>query len=155
MMRLTVPWAPVVCSVAKTTWPVSAAVIAASIVSRSRISPTRITSGSCRKAAADGLGETRHVHAQFPLVDRRLLVRVVELDRVFDRDDMVVEVLVDVVDHRRQRGGLAGARRPRDQDQSRGAACTIGQHRRRAQVLEVHQLHGNLPQHHAPRSRAA
>ncbi len=50
MMRLTVPWAPVVCSVAKTTWPVSAAVIAASIVSRSRISPTRITSGSCRKA---------------------------------------------------------------------------------------------------------
>ena len=50
MMRLTVPWAPVVCSVPKTMWPVSAAVIAASIVSRSRISPTRITSGSCRNA---------------------------------------------------------------------------------------------------------
>ena len=49
MMRLIVPWAPVVCSVAKTMWPVSAAVIAASIVSRSRISPTRITSGSCRR----------------------------------------------------------------------------------------------------------
>ena len=50
MMRLTVPWAPVVCSVPNTTWPVSAAVIAASIVSKSRISPTRITSGSCRNA---------------------------------------------------------------------------------------------------------
>ena len=46
MMRLTVPWAPVVCSVPNTTWPVSAAVMAASIVSKSRISPTRITSGS-------------------------------------------------------------------------------------------------------------
>ena len=50
MIRLTVPWAPVVCRVPKTMWPVSAAVIAASIVSKSRISPTRITSGSCRNA---------------------------------------------------------------------------------------------------------
>src|SRR6266853_5335896 len=42
--------APVVWSVPKTRWPVSAAVMAASIVSRSRISPTRTTSGSCRSA---------------------------------------------------------------------------------------------------------
>ncbi len=38
--------APVVCRVPKTKWPVSAARTAASMVSRSRISPTRITSGS-------------------------------------------------------------------------------------------------------------
>jgi len=38
----------VVCKVASTKWPVSAAVIAAEIVSRSRISPTRMTSGSWR-----------------------------------------------------------------------------------------------------------
>ena len=50
MIRLTVPWAPVVWSVPNTTWPVSAAEIAASIVSKSRSSPTRITSGSCRRA---------------------------------------------------------------------------------------------------------
>ena len=42
--------APVVCSVPNTRCPVSAAVIAASIVSRSRISPTRTTSGSWRNA---------------------------------------------------------------------------------------------------------
>ena len=48
MIRLTVPWAPVVCNVPNTMWPVSAAVMAASIVSRSRNSPTRITSGSIR-----------------------------------------------------------------------------------------------------------
>ena len=42
--------APVVCSVPKTKCPVSAAVMAASIVSKSRISPTRIMSGSWRSA---------------------------------------------------------------------------------------------------------
>ena len=40
-----------VCSVENTRCPVSAAVIAVDIVSRSRISPTSITSGSCRSAA--------------------------------------------------------------------------------------------------------
>ena len=51
MMRSTVLGAVCVCSVPKTRWPVSAAVIAVEIVSRSRISPTRITSGSWRSAA--------------------------------------------------------------------------------------------------------
>ena len=91
MMRLTVPWALLVCSVPNTTWPVSAAVMAASIVSRSRISPTRITSGSCRKARRMASEKLRHVDADFALVDRRLLVVVIELDRVFDRDDVVVD----------------------------------------------------------------
>ena len=40
-----------VCSVENTRWPVSAAVSAISMVSRSRISPTRITFGACRSAA--------------------------------------------------------------------------------------------------------
>ena len=50
-MRSMVLAAPLVCSVANTRWPVSAAVMAVEMVSRSRISPTRITSGSCRRAA--------------------------------------------------------------------------------------------------------
>ena len=81
MMRLIVPWALLVCSVPNTTWPVSAAVIAVSIVSRSRISPTRITSGSCRKArliasAKDG---TSTPTSRWLTVD--LLMVVVKLDR--------------------------------------------------------------------------
>ncbi|MCG3134448.1 MAG: hypothetical protein HMLKMBBP_01754 [Planctomycetes bacterium] len=48
MMRSIVRAEPVVCSVPSTRWPVSAAVIAVEIVSRSRISPSRITSGSMR-----------------------------------------------------------------------------------------------------------
>src|SRR3954468_13302767 len=50
MMRSMVCGALCVWSVAKTRWPVSAAVSAVEIVSRSRISPTRITSGSWRRA---------------------------------------------------------------------------------------------------------
>src|SRR3712207_3127508 len=51
MMRSTVAGAFCVWSVANTRWPVSAAVSAVLIVSRSRISPTRMTSGSWRSAA--------------------------------------------------------------------------------------------------------
>ena len=51
MIRSTVWAADEVCSVPKTRWPVSAAETASEIVSRSRISPTRMTSGSSRRAA--------------------------------------------------------------------------------------------------------
>ena len=50
-IRSTVEAVSWVCSVANTRWPVSAAVSAVEMVSRSRISPTRITSGSWRSAA--------------------------------------------------------------------------------------------------------
>ena len=52
MMRSIVLEALCVCSVPSTRWPVSAAVSAVAIVSRSRISPTRITSGSWRRRRA-------------------------------------------------------------------------------------------------------
>ncbi len=41
----------IVCSVLTTRWPVSAAVMAISVVSRSRSSPTKITFGASRNAA--------------------------------------------------------------------------------------------------------
>ena len=50
-MRSTVLEASTVCSVDNTRCPVSEASRAVSIVSLSRISPTRITLGACRKAA--------------------------------------------------------------------------------------------------------
>src|SRR5665647_3502526 len=55
MMRSTVCAASCVCRVAKTRWPVSAAVRATEIVSRSRISPTRMMSGSCRSTCLSAL----------------------------------------------------------------------------------------------------
>jgi len=47
--RVMVSGAPFVCSVESTRWPVSAALMAISAVSKSRISPTRIMFGSCRR----------------------------------------------------------------------------------------------------------
>ncbi len=51
MRRVTAPGASLVCKVDSTRWPVSAAWIAVTAVSRSRISPTITTSGSCRSSA--------------------------------------------------------------------------------------------------------
>ena len=51
MMRLTVAEALEVCSVLRTRWPVSPAPNTISIVSRSRISPTKMTFGAWRMAA--------------------------------------------------------------------------------------------------------
>ena len=55
MMRSMVLAALEVCSVPNTRWPVSAAVSARRIVSRSRISPTRMQSGSSRSAERSAL----------------------------------------------------------------------------------------------------
>ncbi len=51
--------AELVCRVAKTRWPVSAAVMAVDIVSGSRISPTIITSGSWRKVERRALAKLK------------------------------------------------------------------------------------------------
>ena len=80
--------ASIVCSVLKTRWPVSAALSAISTVARSRISPTRITFGAWRKAARKPLAKRIEVGAHFALVDRGLLLRVDEFDRIFERDDV-------------------------------------------------------------------
>ena len=57
MSREMVLGVSVVWTVLKTRWPVSAAFSAMSIVSRSRISPTMITSGSWRRAARSALAK--------------------------------------------------------------------------------------------------
>jgi hypothetical protein len=79
--------AELVCSVANARWPVSAIVSAASMVSRSRISPMRTTSGSWRRAYLSA-SLNAGVGADLALVDDAVLVRVQVLDRVLDRDDV-------------------------------------------------------------------
>ena len=107
------------CSVANTRWPVSAAVSAVEIVSWSRISPRRITSGSWRSAPRS-VGEGRRVGADLALVDDAVLVLVEELDRVFDRDDVIRPGPVDLVDQRREGRRLARARGAGDETRPPG-----------------------------------
>ena len=57
--RDTVDGASLVCSVESTRWPVSAALTAISAVSKSRISPTMMMFGSCRKNARRAVAKLR------------------------------------------------------------------------------------------------
>ncbi len=77
-----------VCSVESTRWPVSAASSAISIVSRSRISPTRITLGAWRSAARKRQGKRRRVAVQLALVHRGFFVIVQEFDGILDGQDV-------------------------------------------------------------------
>ena len=136
MMRSIVCGALCVCRVAKTRWPVSAAVSAVEIVSRSRISPTRITSGSWRSAAFRASAKDCGVGADLALVDDALLVAVEELDRVLDGHDVLFARLVDRVDHGRQRGGLARAGRARDEHEAARLLGEVVDGGRQAEVVD-------------------
>ena len=89
MMRSSVSAQLLACSVASTRWPVPARLIAASMLSRSRISPIRITSGAARITLAQRAGEGLGVEPDLALIDDGALVRVQELDRILDGDDVV------------------------------------------------------------------
>ncbi len=66
----------------------------------------------------DRRDEVLRVVADLALRDDRALVLEDELDRVLDRDDVLVEVLVYVVDHGRERRALARARDARHEDEA-------------------------------------
>ena len=100
------------------------------------------------QGAADRLGEARHIDADLALVDRRFLVVVIELDRVFDRDDVVIDVLVDVVDQAGQRRAFARAGRPGDQEQAAGPQHQLQHTSGRPSCSRREHVVGNLPQHH-------
>ena len=136
MMRLMVSRASVVCRVDMTKWPVSDAASAALTVSVSRISPTRMTSGSCRIAARSAVEKSLGVDADLALVDHRELVVVEDLDRVLDRDDVDLAVVVDVVDHAGERRGLARPGRTGDEHQAARLQGERGEHGRQAEVVE-------------------
>src|SRR2546430_2016304 len=72
-----------------------------------------LTQGSARR-----FGEARRVRPDLALVDDAALVTVYELDRVFDREDVLGALAVDLVDQGRQRRRLAGPGRPGDQDEA-------------------------------------
>ena len=140
MMRSIVCGASWVWSVAKTRWPVSAAVSAVPIVSLSRISPTRITSGSWRSAAFRPAAKLGASCADLALVDDAALVAVQELDRVLDGEDVLVAGLVDLVDQRGERGRLAGARRAGHEDDPARLLGELAHDRRQAELLDRHRL---------------
>ena len=75
------------CTVVKTRWPVSAAAIAMSAVSASRISPTMILSGSWRRIERSPRAKVRPF---FSFTGIWVMPAQLVLDRVLDGDDLVL-----------------------------------------------------------------
>ena len=70
------------------------------------------------QCGAQGFVEAQGVTMHFPLVQQALLGFVYEFDGVLDGEDVLIAAVVDVVDHRRQGGGLTGACWARNQHQT-------------------------------------
>ena len=136
MMRLIVSGASSVWSVDSTRWPVSAADRAVATVSSSRISPTRITSGSWRSTRRSArLNEA----VSWP-TSRWLITERLSWCRNSIGSSIVTMcfacVRVDLVDHRRERRGLARAGRAGEQDDPALFVGDLGDDRRQAELVD-------------------
>ena len=94
-------------------------------------------------AAREGPAKRVGVVADLALVDERHLVAVHELDRVLDGDDVALAGLVDDVDERGERGGLARAGGAGDQHQAAGQVGQRLDDGRQAELVEVDHLVGD------------
>ena len=105
--------------------------------------------GVLAERAANRLCKARHVVADFALRDERLRGRVVEFDRVLDRDDVDAALVVDDVEHRGERRRLAGARRASDEDETARLEEKLLDGRRDADLLEREERRRNLTENRA------
>src|SRR5437868_3830433 len=67
-----------------------------------------------------------------------------ELDRVFDGDDVLVRLAVDLVDHGGEGGRFAGTGRSRDEDEAARLVADLLDDRREAELLETEDFVGDL-----------
>ena len=102
-----------------------------------------MTSGSSRKRGADALRKARQVRAELALHDLGALALVHELDRVLQADDVQVLGAVQVIDHGRERGGLAGAGGARHEDHALVMIAELLDDLRQVELLELRDIAGN------------
>ena len=98
---------------------------------------------------AQAVREGGAVGGHLALGDDALLGGVDELDRLLHRDDVAGEVGVDIIDERRQRGGLTGTRGPRDQHQPGTHLAEALDLLRHVELLQRQNLGGNETEHAA------
>ena len=90
------------------------------------------------------------VRVHFALIDQALLVFVHELDRVLDRDDVILPRLVDVIDHRAERRRLPRSGRSGDQHQALVQLAQVQDERRQPELLGGEDLRRDDAEHRAP-----
>ena len=88
------------------------------------------------KSGAQRVGKALGVGVQFALVDHAVLVHVHEFDRVLDGEDVIVTLGINLVDHGRERRGLARTGRPRDQHQSARLVAHLTHDGRQTKLVE-------------------
>ena len=103
--------------------------------------------GILAKRTPQGRGKGPGVRPHLPVVDQTALALVHELDRVLDRNDVVLAELVGVVDDGGERRGLAAARRSGEQDQSFVQQRGPLDDGRKPQLIRRVHLGRNLPEH--------
>ena len=99
------------------------------------------------EAGPQGVGEGVRVRVKLALIDEALLVLVEEFDRVLDRDDMELPLVVDLVEHGGERRRLARAGRASHEDESPRLVAQGLDHRRQPELAESENLVGDLPVH--------
>ena len=123
--------------VPNTRWPVSAAWMAVMNVSRSRISPTSITSGSSRTACFMPISKSFTSRPISRWLIRHLSSREDELDRIFERQDVLAVAAVDPVEHRGDGRALARTGDAGQQDHALVELAESFDDRRQVEALEV------------------
>ncbi len=92
---------------------------------------------------ANAIGKGRQMGAEFALDNLRLLAAVDELDRVFETDDVGILGAVEMIDHRRQGGRLAGTCRAGHQDHALMMIAKFAHYGRQIQAFKCRHFAGN------------
>ncbi len=91
--------------------------------------------------------EAERITMHLALVDQRFLGLVYEFDRIFDRQNMIRLILIDVVDHRGQRRRFTRPGRSGDEHDTARMHRNVLENRWRAQIVERQYFRRNRTKH--------
>src|SRR6266513_1842646 len=103
--------------------------------------------GVLPQGVLEGGREAVGVGSDFALVDDAALVSVDELDRVLHRNDVPLQLLVDLVDHRGEGRAFARPRRARHEHEAARPLRQLRHDPGQAEVVEGAHVEGNLADH--------
>ena len=92
--------------------------------------------------------ESCRIEAEFTLRDDRFAVANQKLDRIFDRENVRVLRVVDVVDHRRKRRRFSRPGDTRDKNETAFVLRNFLDHFWKFQLFEIRNIERNIPDDH-------
>src|SRR5258706_69496 len=92
------------------------------------------------------------VGSDFALVDHTVLMVMEEFDRVFDRQNVVMPLDIDLIDHRGESGRFTRTGRTGYEDEAAGLFAHVGDDLWQTESLECFDLVGNGTKHRSNRA---